>query len=91
MANNLLLVVLEDRPGPASGNSKAHMLILKLILGVTSNVAFFALLLFLPAATLDWWRAWLLVGLVFIGTLVAMVGLARGHQGLLKERLKPPV
>jgi len=67
------------------------MFIRKLIASVIFNVAIFALLLFLPAATLYWWRAWLFVGLVFIGTVAAMVSLARGHEGLLKERLKPPV
>jgi len=67
------------------------MFIRKLIASVIFNVAIFALLLFLPADTLYWWRAWLFVGLVFIGTVAAMVSLARGHEGLLKERLKPPV
>jgi protein-S-isoprenylcysteine O-methyltransferase Ste14 len=67
------------------------MFILKLVASVVFNVAIFAVLLFLPAATLHWWRAWIFVGLVFIGTVAAMVGLARGHEGLLKERLKPPM
>jgi len=54
-------------------------------------VAIFAVLLFLPAATLDWWRAWLFIGVVFIGTVGAMVSLSRDHEGLLKERLKSPI
>jgi protein-S-isoprenylcysteine O-methyltransferase Ste14 len=67
------------------------MFILKLIASVIFNVAIFALLLFLPAATLDWCRAWLFIGVVFIGTVGAVVSLSRDHEGLLKERLKPPM
>jgi protein-S-isoprenylcysteine O-methyltransferase Ste14 len=67
------------------------MFILKLIASIIFNVAIFAVLLFLPAATLDWWRAWLFIGVVFIGTAGAMVSLSRDHEGLLKERLKPPI
>jgi protein-S-isoprenylcysteine O-methyltransferase Ste14 len=67
------------------------MLIVKSILRTILGVTFFALLLFLPAATLHWWRAWLLLGVVFMGMVAAVVNLARGHEGLLKERLKSPV
>jgi protein-S-isoprenylcysteine O-methyltransferase Ste14 len=67
------------------------MFILKSITSIIFNVAIFAVLLFLPAATLDWWRAWLFIGVVFIGTVGAMVSLSRDHEGLLKERLKPPI
>ena len=67
------------------------MSILKSIASIIFNVAIFAVLLFLPAATLDWWRAWLFLGVVFIGTVGALGSLSRGHEGLLKERLKPPL
>jgi len=67
------------------------MFILKSITSIIFNVAIFAVLLFFPAATLDWWRAWLFIGVVFIGTVGAMVSLSRDHEGLLKERLKSPI
>ena len=67
------------------------MFILKLIASIILNVAIFAVLLFLPAATLDWWRAWLFIGVIFICTVGAVVSLSRDHEGLLKERLKPPL
>ena len=67
------------------------MFIIKSITSIIFNVAIFAVLLFLPAATLDWWRAWLFIGVVFIGTVGAMVSLSRDHEGLLKERLKSPI
>ena len=67
------------------------MFIFKLVASVIFNVAIFAVLLFLPAATLDWWRAWLFLGVFFIGTVGAAVSLSRAHAGLLKERLKRPI
>ena len=67
------------------------MSILKSVASIIFNVAIFAVLLFLPAATLDWWRAWLFLGVVFIGTVGALGSLSRDHEGLLKERFKPPI
>ena len=67
------------------------MLIFKLIGGIIFNVGIFFILLFLPAGTLHWWRAWVIIGVVFVGTVGPVVGLSRGHAGLLEERLKPPV
>jgi protein-S-isoprenylcysteine O-methyltransferase Ste14 len=67
------------------------MSILKLIAVVISNVAIFAILLFLPAATLDWWRAWLFIGVVFAGAVASLASLFPGHKELLGERLKPPI
>ena len=43
------------------------MSIFKLIGGVIFDVALFGGLLFLPAGTLDWWRAWVFVGVVCFG------------------------
>jgi protein-S-isoprenylcysteine O-methyltransferase Ste14 len=46
------------------------MSIPKLVAGVVFNVAFYALLLFIPAGTLHWWRAWgflaVTVGVMFV-------------------------
>jgi protein-S-isoprenylcysteine O-methyltransferase Ste14 len=67
------------------------MLIVRSILRAILDVTFFALLLFLPAGTLHWWRAWLLLGVAFMGMVAGVVNLARGHDGLIKERLKLPV
>ena len=67
------------------------MFILKSIANIIFNVAIFALLLFLPAATLHWWRAWLLIGVAFMGMVGGVVSLSRDHEGALKERLKPPI
>lgn len=67
------------------------MSIFKLIGGVVSNVAIFGGLLFLPAGTLDWWRAWVFLGVVFVGTVASTVSIFRVNKDLLEERFKPPV
>jgi protein-S-isoprenylcysteine O-methyltransferase Ste14 len=64
---------------------------LKLIVGVLLNVAIFGGLLFLPAGTLDWWRAWVFLGVVFVGTVASTVSVFRVNKDLLEERFKPPL
>lgn len=66
------------------------MSIFKLIVGVLSNVAIFGGLLFLPAGTLHWWRAWVFLGVFFVGTVASTVSIFRVSKGLLEERFKPP-
>jgi protein-S-isoprenylcysteine O-methyltransferase Ste14 len=63
----------------------------KLILGTIVNPAIFAILLFLPAGTWHWWRAWLLIGIFLVGGVWAVWKLLHGHRALLEERLKSPL
>jgi hypothetical protein len=67
------------------------MSLFKLIGGVVFNVAIYGGLLLLPAGTLDWWRAWVVLGLVFVGTVASTVSVFRVNKELLEERFKPPV
>jgi protein-S-isoprenylcysteine O-methyltransferase Ste14 len=67
------------------------MSISKLVIGVILNVAIFGVLLFLPAGTLDWWRAWVFLGLVLVLAVASTVSLFRANQELLEERFKPPI
>src|SRR5262245_16080941 len=64
---------------------------LKLATGVVINVAIFAVLLFLPTRDLDWWRAWVLLGVIFVGAVASTVSLRRTNPALLEERFKSPV
>jgi len=64
---------------------------LKLALGVVSNVAIFGLSLFLPAGTLDWWRAWVFLAVVLVGAVASTAALHHADPALLEERFKPPV
>ena len=70
---------------------KTSVLIFKLIAGVVYNTTLFAVLLLVPAHTWDWWRAWVFIGTIFVGTTVTLVGLSFPHQDLLRERFKPLV
>jgi protein-S-isoprenylcysteine O-methyltransferase Ste14 len=67
------------------------MFIVKVIVSVLMNLGIFGGLLFLPAGTLDWWRAWVFLGVVFIGTSATLLGVFRNRQDLLDERFKPPI
>jgi protein-S-isoprenylcysteine O-methyltransferase Ste14 len=58
---------------------------------VIANTALFAFLLFVPAGTLNWWRAW-----VFLGTLLVVQGAGalavfRVNRAVLVERAKLPI
>lgn len=56
-----------------------------------ANAAVYALLLFVPAWTLNWPRAWILLGATFVGMLVTRLWVFRANPGLLAERRKPPL
>lgn len=64
---------------------------LKLASGVAINVAIFAALLFLPTRNLDWWRAWVLLGVIFVSAVAGTAILRRTNPALLEERFKSPV
>jgi protein-S-isoprenylcysteine O-methyltransferase Ste14 len=61
---------------------------------ITSSIAQFALLaalLFVAAGTLDWWRAWVLLGVFVVATAASLLDLYPNHKDLLQERLKSPL
>src|SRR6516162_2858762 len=66
------------------------MFVLKLIYGVAMQAAVFGLLLFVPARTLDWPRAWVFIGGTIAATTVTMLYL-RDDRDLINEGLKGPI
>jgi protein-S-isoprenylcysteine O-methyltransferase Ste14 len=48
-------------------------------------------LLLIPAGTLLWGRAWVLLGILVVGTIATMRTAFSDNEGLLAERLKPPI
>jgi protein-S-isoprenylcysteine O-methyltransferase Ste14 len=66
------------------------MFVLKLIYGAVMQAALFALLLFVPARTLAWSRAWIFIGGIVAATVATMLYL-RNDQDLINERLKGPL
>ncbi len=67
------------------------MSIVKLIVGVVLNVAIFGGFLFLPAGRLDWWRAWVFLGVVFVCAVASTVSVYRANPDVLAERFKWPL
>jgi len=67
------------------------MLLRQLITSSIIQFAVLAALLFVPAGTLDWWRAWVLLGVFFLAAAASMVDLYPDHKDLLQERLKSPL
>jgi protein-S-isoprenylcysteine O-methyltransferase Ste14 len=65
--------------------------VIRLVLGVTWNLAIFAGLLFGVAGTLHWPRAWSFLAVVLVLAVVGMVTVFSDDPDLLKERFKPPI
>jgi protein-S-isoprenylcysteine O-methyltransferase Ste14 len=62
----------------------------KLIAGILTNLALYGGLLFWPAGTLWWWRAWAFLAVVIISTVATMFFL-RDRPDILNERFKSPI
>jgi protein-S-isoprenylcysteine O-methyltransferase Ste14 len=64
------------------------MSIPKLIAGIVFNTAFFALLLFAPAGTLHWWRAWVFLAVTVVVMAVAIFSIWPDSADLFSQRAK---
>ena len=64
------------------------MFLRKLILGLLWNTAIYTAVLFVPAGTFRWWRAWVFLCVIMVSTVATMVGVMRTRTGLLNERYK---
>jgi protein-S-isoprenylcysteine O-methyltransferase Ste14 len=60
----------------------------RLIIGIIWNVLTYGALLFLTAGTFDWWRAWVLLGVIVISTVLTMLLVFRTRPDLLRERMR---
>ena len=67
---------------------KRVMSIPKVLAGVAFNVAFYALLLFVPAGTLHWWRAWVFLVVTVAVMVVAILTILPDNSGLFSERAR---
>jgi protein-S-isoprenylcysteine O-methyltransferase Ste14 len=67
------------------------MLTFRLIVGLVINLVVFGGLLFLPAGTLQWRRAWAFLGVIFISYAATAMGIFSDREDLLNERFKPPI
>lgn len=64
------------------------MSIPKVIAGVVFNVAFYALLLFVPACTLHWWRAWIFLAVTVAVMALAIFSILPDNADLFSQRAK---
>jgi len=62
----------------------------RLIASTIVSVGIIALLLFVPAGTLNWPRAWVTIGILLFGSVITVADLLRVSPALLDERLKSP-
>jgi protein-S-isoprenylcysteine O-methyltransferase Ste14 len=67
------------------------MSVISLVGGVISVVAFYGLALFLPAGTLHWPRAWVLLTLTALSTAISTSYLMLVNPEIVRERWKPPI
>jgi protein-S-isoprenylcysteine O-methyltransferase Ste14 len=58
---------------------------------VLAYVGMVGCLLFAPARTLDWWRAWALLGVLLVVRVLGTLSVRRANPELLAERAKPLV
>ena len=66
-------------------------LLFKLVIYSIVSFGIMGGLLFLPAGTLNWWRAWVFIGGLAAGSVISIVSLFPEHKDLIKERLNPPI
>ena len=67
------------------------MLRLKLIGGAISPVIIWGFLLFLPAPTWNWWRAWVLLAVVLVCASATTAAVFAHNEALLDERYRSPI
>jgi protein-S-isoprenylcysteine O-methyltransferase Ste14 len=64
------------------------MFIRRLVIGIAWNLLTYGALLFATAGTFDWWRAWVLLGVIVVMTVMTMMLVFRTRPDLLRERMR---
>lgn len=78
-------------PHRRRGGTRRTVLTFKSIAYIVFNVGIFGVMLFVPAGTVDWWRAWVFIGVVFLATSAIAINVFAHNETLLNERLKSPI
>jgi len=63
---------------------------MRVLSAIIWSAGFYGGLLFIPAGSMHWWRAWVATALTVIAGILSMLAL-RGHEDLLRERFKSPI
>ena len=64
---------------------------LRLFFDIAGYTVLFAILLFAPAHTLHWWRAWILIAVLVIVRIISAISVLRVNKTILGERAKIPI
>lgn len=64
---------------------------LRVLVRLVADAALVAILLFVSAGTLSWWRAWVLLAVLLVVRTVSAVAVYRANPALLQERAKLPI
>jgi protein-S-isoprenylcysteine O-methyltransferase Ste14 len=64
---------------------------LRWALEIVSYIVLFGVLLFAPAGTLHWWRAWVLLIVLSMARVIGTISIARVNASVLHERSKPVI
>jgi protein-S-isoprenylcysteine O-methyltransferase Ste14 len=64
---------------------------LRVFVRLVADAALVAILLFVSAGTLSWWRAWVLLAVLLVVRTVSAVAVYRANPALLQERAKLPI
>jgi protein-S-isoprenylcysteine O-methyltransferase Ste14 len=64
---------------------------LTILVRVAADAALVAILLFVSAGTLSWWRAWVLLAVLLVVRTLSAVAVYRVNPALLQERAKLPI
>lgn len=67
------------------------MLLPRLVRTVILQLLVIVVLLFGLAGTWHWWQAWVLIGVMAIGSVVTIAALYPRHEAVLEERMKGPL
>lgn len=63
-------------------------ILLQVLASSVFGIAFFAVLLFIPAGTLNYWQAWVFIAVFMVATLVPSLYLAVRNPAALQRRMK---
>lgn len=64
---------------------------LRVLARLVADAALIAILLFVSAGTLSWWRAWVLLAVLLVVRTVSAVAVYRVNPALLQERARLPI
>ena len=76
---------LENRFVNEGSEARLAFILLRHVIGVVLYVGLFGILLFAPAGTLRWWRAWILLGVLLVVRIIGVERVSREPRPVARE------